>query len=64
MDRGRRPRQETGRGPWGQYEATQCFEKAWATANVAYMKALKVSRVAFGANAGAVAALKLTGRGS
>ena len=42
----------------GQYDATQSFEKAWATANAAYMKTLKLSRVAFGGDAGAVAALK------
>jgi len=42
----------------GQYEATQVLEKAWATANAAYMKTLKLSRVAFGGDAGAVAALK------
>ena len=46
---------------WGQYEATQIFEKAWATANAACIKTLKVSRVAFGGDAGAVVALKLYG---
>ena len=45
----------------GQYDATQSFEKAWTAANSAYMKTLKVSRVAFGGDAGAVAALKLYG---
>ena len=44
-----------------QYEATQSFEKAWATANAAYIKTLKVSRVAFGGDSGTVAALKLYG---
>ncbi len=45
----------------GQYDATQSFEKAWTAANSAYMKTLKVSRVAFVGDAGAVAALKLYG---
>ena len=44
-----------------QYEATQSYEKAWTMAHAAYMKTLKVSRVAFGGDAGAVAALKLYG---
>ena len=45
----------------GQYEATQSYEKAWTAAHSAYMKTLKVARVAFGDDAGAVAALKLYG---
>jgi len=44
-----------------QYEATQSYEKAWTMAHAAYMKTLKVSRVAFGDDASAVAALKLYG---
>ena len=44
-----------------QYEATQSYEKAWTMAHAAYMKTLKVSRVAFGDDASAVAALKLNG---
>jgi hypothetical protein len=45
----------------GRFEATQEFDKAWAQANGAYMKALKVARVAFGEEPKAIAALKLYG---
>jgi hypothetical protein len=45
----------------GRFEATQEFDKAWTSANAAYMKALKVARVAFGDDAKAIAALKLYG---
>jgi hypothetical protein len=45
----------------GRFEATQEFDKAWTQANAAYMKALKVARVAFGEDAKAIAALKLYG---
>ena len=45
----------------GQHGATQSCEESWAAANTAYMKTLKVSRVAFADDAAAVAALKLGG---
>jgi hypothetical protein len=45
----------------GRSEATQEFDKAWTSANAAYIKALKVARVAFGEDAKAIAALKLYG---
>jgi hypothetical protein len=44
-----------------QYEATQELGKAWTDANAAYMKTLKVARVAFGDDPKAIAALKLYG---
>lgn len=42
-------------------EATAGFAKAWAAANVQYCKTLKLSRIALGDDAKAIAALKLMG---
>ena len=45
-----------------QYEATEEMKKAWATAKKAYMRTLKVARIALAGNLKAESALQLRGR--
>jgi len=45
----------------GKREASQEFGKTWESAQAAYMKTLKIARVAFGDETKAIAALKLYG---
>ena len=45
-----------------QYEATATVQAAWDTADLAYKKALKISRIVFKDNANARASLGLSGK--